>query len=143
MLARKQKTYQLLDADDDDNDDDDDDDGDDGAGGIDDKSLIATTSDRHKKRFRKKIESEEDEGDEVECLYSYCHNSFFLFITVSCLSMSVLTAFFCSDQMQCCRWSNKRKKQDGLKDGLPHMKKMMMMMVILRYAFVVQMPCIN
>ncbi|XP_034925449.1 pre-mRNA-splicing factor ATP-dependent RNA helicase DEAH1 isoform X1 [Populus alba] len=61
VLARKQKTYQLLDAD----DDDDDDDGDDGAGGIDNKSLIATTSDRHKKRFRKKIESEEDEGDEV------------------------------------------------------------------------------
>jgi hypothetical protein len=90
VLARKQKTYQLLDADDDDDDDDEDDD----AGGIDNKSLIATTSDRHKKRFRKKIESEEDEDDEVECLYSYCQNSFFLFITVSCLSMSVLMAFF-------------------------------------------------
>ncbi|KAJ6760378.1 ATP-DEPENDENT RNA HELICASE [Salix purpurea] len=57
VLARKQKTYQLLDADDDD--------GDDGAGGTDNKSLIATASDRHKKRFRKKIESEEDEEDEV------------------------------------------------------------------------------
>ncbi|KAG5229513.1 pre-mRNA-splicing factor ATP-dependent RNA helicase [Salix suchowensis] len=57
VLARKQKTYQLLDADDDD--------GDDGAGGTENKSLIATASDRHKKRFRKKIESEEDEEDEV------------------------------------------------------------------------------
>ncbi|KAJ6677395.1 hypothetical protein OIU85_010553 [Salix viminalis] len=57
VLARKQKSYQLLDADDDD--------GDDGAGGTDNKSLIATASDRHKKRFRKKIESEEDEEDEV------------------------------------------------------------------------------
>lgn len=62
MLARKQKTYQLLYSDDDN----------DGAGGIVNKSLIATASDRHKKRFRKKIESEEDEEDEVECLYSHC-----------------------------------------------------------------------
>ncbi|KAB5524700.1 hypothetical protein DKX38_022449 [Salix brachista] len=55
VLARKQKTYQLLYSDDDN----------DGAGGIVNKSLIATASDRHKKRFRKKIESEEDEEDEV------------------------------------------------------------------------------
>ncbi|KAJ6373997.1 hypothetical protein OIU78_029655 [Salix suchowensis] len=60
VLARTQKTYQLLDADDDHEYD--------GAGGIDNKSLIAYASDRHKKWFRKKIESE----DEVECLHSSC-----------------------------------------------------------------------
>ncbi|CAK7323257.1 unnamed protein product [Dovyalis caffra] len=59
VLARKQKTYQLLDADDEEG-------GDDGAGGIDKKSSIASASDRHKKRFRKKIESEEDEDNEAE-----------------------------------------------------------------------------
>ncbi|KAG5229916.1 pre-mRNA-splicing factor ATP-dependent RNA helicase [Salix suchowensis] len=52
VLAGKQKTYQLLDADDDHEYD--------GAGDIDNKSLIAYASDRHKKRLRKKIESEDE-----------------------------------------------------------------------------------
>lgn len=70
MLVRKQKTYQILDADDDDDDDN-------GGGSIaDNKSSTAGGSDArradmHKKRFRKQIGSEEDEDNEAECLYYY------------------------------------------------------------------------
>ncbi|XP_057952241.1 pre-mRNA-splicing factor ATP-dependent RNA helicase DEAH1-like isoform X2 [Malania oleifera] len=66
MLARKQKSYALLDADDDDDDDDDD-----LGAGVDDKSSasvvsLSKTADNHKKRFRKKIDdNQEDEDDEV------------------------------------------------------------------------------
>lgn len=69
ILARKQKQYAILDADDDD---------DDNSGGGDrtvfDKSVIAAASepkraDTHKKRFRKKTDSEENEDNEVNYLY--------------------------------------------------------------------------
>lgn len=66
MLARKQKTYAILDA-------DDDEDNDVGAN-VDHRSSVADAPetrkmDTHKKRFRKKIESQDDEDDEVLCLY--------------------------------------------------------------------------
>ncbi|XP_038688523.1 pre-mRNA-splicing factor ATP-dependent RNA helicase DEAH1 [Tripterygium wilfordii] len=65
MLARKQKTYALLDADDDDDDDDDT-----VHVGLGQKSSGTVASqpikeDTQKKRFRKKIETQDDEDDEV------------------------------------------------------------------------------
>ena len=62
MLARKQKTYAILDADDDEDND--------VGGNVDHRSSVADASetrkvDSHKKRFRKKIESQEDEDEEV------------------------------------------------------------------------------
>jgi pre-mRNA-splicing factor ATP-dependent RNA helicase DHX16 len=64
MLARKQGTYTILK--DDDNIDDD------HIVGGDDRSLITTAStsrkpDSHKKRFRKKIEVQDDQEDEAKC----------------------------------------------------------------------------
>ncbi|KAB5524491.1 hypothetical protein DKX38_022240 [Salix brachista] len=84
VLARKQKTYQLLYSDDDN----------DGAGGIVNKSLIATASDSTKNGSGRRLRVK---------------------------------------RMKKMRLSNKWKKQDGLKDGLPHMK-----MMILRYSFVAE-----
>ncbi|KHN17934.1 Pre-mRNA-splicing factor ATP-dependent RNA helicase-like protein cdc28 [Glycine soja] len=59
MLARKQKTYSILKAD---NDSDDD---------YVDKSSVTTassrSSDKHKKRFRKKTEVQDDQDDEAMC----------------------------------------------------------------------------
>ncbi|KAE8124420.1 hypothetical protein FH972_019308 [Carpinus fangiana] len=62
LLARKQKTYAILDADDDEDND--------VGGNVDHRSSVADASetrkvDSHKKRFRKKIESQEDEDEEV------------------------------------------------------------------------------
>ncbi|XP_050204764.1 pre-mRNA-splicing factor ATP-dependent RNA helicase DEAH1-like isoform X2 [Mercurialis annua] len=63
MLARKQTTYAILDA-----DDDDDNNGDASTSGKTSSIIVASERRRdesHKKRFRKKIESEEDEDNEV------------------------------------------------------------------------------
>ncbi|XP_062168668.1 pre-mRNA-splicing factor ATP-dependent RNA helicase DEAH1-like [Alnus glutinosa] len=62
VLARKQKTYAILDADDDEDND--------VGGNVDHRSSVADAPetrkvDTHKKRFRKKIESQDDEDDEV------------------------------------------------------------------------------
>ncbi|KAJ4841431.1 Pre-mRNA-splicing factor ATP-dependent RNA helicase DEAH1 [Turnera subulata] len=69
MLARKQRTYQLLDADDDEEDGN-------VAGSSGNRPSVSSglepqKADTHKKRFRKKMESDEDEDNEAECLYSY------------------------------------------------------------------------
>lgn len=65
MLARKQKTYALLDADDDDEDND-------VKGHVDHRPSTAVAEtrkvDTHKRRFRKKLESQEDEDDEARFL---------------------------------------------------------------------------
>lgn len=55
LLARKQKSYMILDADDDD-----------GTENVDESRKVGS----HKKRFRKKTGIEEDDGDEA-CSYSY------------------------------------------------------------------------
>lgn len=64
MLVRKQQTYALLDADDDDNDD----------GGRSSVPVVSESRkpDSHKKRFRKKGLSQEDEDDEVKPL-NFCN----------------------------------------------------------------------
>jgi pre-mRNA-splicing factor ATP-dependent RNA helicase DHX16 len=76
VLARKQKTYAILDADDDEDND--------VGGNVDHRSSVADAPetrkvDTHKKRFRKKIESQDDEDDEVLCLYLTDRLLLFLF----------------------------------------------------------------
>ncbi|KAM1186546.1 hypothetical protein FF1_015688 [Malus domestica] len=64
MLVRKQKTYALLDADGDDDDD----------GGRSSVPVVSESRkpDSHKKRYRKKILSQEDDNDEVKPL-NFCN----------------------------------------------------------------------